>query len=119
MGGELRELLDEVHETIHAWWAHLRAPRVVGNPDDLGPDNDEIVFHPTSSKEGSEAALAEDNIICPVTRLKLDRLSGMYRCERCGIRYSPEGWLFLRETDRGACCSCKGIGTVRPVVKIW
>lgn len=119
MRGALKELFGEVHEAVQTWWLQFRTRRATAVVHDLTPDNDEIVFHPTDPDKGSDtASLDAGNSVCPVTRQSLDAKAGTYQCERCGIRYSPEGWQFLRQTDRGACCICRCIGTVRPVVKV-
>lgn len=54
------------------------------------------------SAPGDQAAL------CPVTRQTLDEGRMIYRCVRCHLSFSAEGWQFLKEMDRGRCCGCQG-----------
>ena len=52
--------------------------------------------------------------VCPVTRQKLLAGSQIFICQNCGTSYSPEGWEFLQEVDRGRCCNCHTAGTIQP-----
>jgi hypothetical protein len=46
--------------------------------------------------------------LCPITRLPLDASRVIFRCQRCQLSFSEEGWQFLKEMDRGRCCGCQG-----------
>ena len=52
--------------------------------------------------------------VCPVTRQKLQAGSQIFICHQCGTSYSPEGWEFLQEVDKGRCCNCHTAGTIQP-----
>jgi DNA-directed RNA polymerase subunit RPC12/RpoP len=60
------------------------------------------------------SAVTEIDPLCPVTRQKLTGMRIVYRCSRCGLNMSPEGWEFLRAMDKGKCCSCGARGTIAP-----
>jgi hypothetical protein len=73
----------------------------------------EIEFWPLSPQQA--AALGSDTaLVCPVTRQSLTNDAPLYLCRDCNTAYSAEGWLFLRETDKGRCCQCRHIGSVLP-----
>ena len=65
---------------------------------------------------GGQTAIAHSaadvTCVCPVTRKKLSQGSLVYQCRVCYVAYSPEGWAFLQEVDRGRCCSCRNKNTV-------
>jgi hypothetical protein len=50
--------------------------------------------------------------LCPITRQTLDTDRTIYRCERCQLSYSEEGWQFLREMDHGRCCGCQARNSI-------
>ncbi len=50
--------------------------------------------------------------LCPITRQTLDGDRAIYRCERCQISYSEEGWQFLRDMDHGRCCGCQSRNSI-------
>lgn len=52
--------------------------------------------------------------VCPVTRQTLQAGSQIFMCQQCGTAYSPEGWEFLQEVDKGRCCNCHAPGTIQP-----
>jgi len=52
--------------------------------------------------------------ICPVTRQRLQGGSQIFMCNQCGTSYSPEGWEFLQEVDKGKCCNCHAPSTIQP-----
>ena len=60
------------------------------------------------------AAAVEITPVCPITRQQLSGMRVVYRCSRCGLNISPDGWEFLRTMDRGKCCSCGARGTIAP-----
>ena len=52
--------------------------------------------------------------ICPITRQNLSTARRIYRCRRCRLAYSIEGWEFLQEVSRGECCGCRCANTIFP-----
>ena len=54
-----------------------------------------------------QSSPGEQAAVCPITRLPLDSGRMIYRCERCQLSYTEEGWQFLKEKDRGRCCGCR------------
>lgn len=52
--------------------------------------------------------------VCPVTRQKLQAGSQIFMCQQCGTAYSPEGWEFLQDVDKGRCCNCHAPETIQP-----
>ncbi len=60
-------------------------------------------------------ASTENVSVCPITRHPLDVHHLFYRCERCSLSFSVEGWDFIKRLDRGRCCGCHTRGTIRPV----
>lgn len=54
--------------------------------------------------------------VCPVTRQSLIPGSQIYMCQNCGTAYSPEGWEFLQEVDKGRCCNCRAENTIHSFV---
>ncbi len=60
------------------------------------------------------SAAAEIVTVCPITRQPLAGLRMIYRCTRCGLNISPDGWDFLHSMDKGKCCGCGAKGTIIP-----
>ncbi|HLK56972.1 MAG TPA: SWIM zinc finger family protein [Chthonomonadaceae bacterium] len=53
--------------------------------------------------------------ICPITRQPITGDRTIYQCRRCNTSYSPEGWEFLQQADKGRCCSCHARDTIAPL----
>jgi hypothetical protein len=58
------------------------------------------------------SSVSDQADLCPITRLPLDADRVIYRCERCQLSFSEEGWQFLKEMDRGRCCGCQGLNCI-------
>jgi hypothetical protein len=55
----------------------------------------------------------KNSCVCPVTRQSLKAGTQIFLCSQCGTAYSPEGWEFLVEVDRGKCCNCHNQNSVQ------
>ena len=103
--------------------ARLRGEAPPATP--YGPETQaerEMDFQPLSPIAGSSTGKASGagnprdvNCVCPVTRRPLRAGMRIYQCRECKMSYSPEGWEFLRKTDRGRCCGCRSARTIFPL----
>ena len=63
--------------------------------------------------KAAEAAALD--CLCPITRRPLSNTRTIYQCRQCKTSYSPEGWSFLLEADKGRCCTCHQQKTIAPL----
>ncbi len=122
MGG-LHDFLGGFRGTLQGWWNGIRGHRAHDWESISIPEPDNIIFTPLVPDGGlSPTADGTADIdpappVCPVTRQELEPGSRIYQCRVCGICYSPEGWQFLKQADRGQCCACRCRNTVLPMIK--
>ena len=105
-------------QRMNTLWADFRA-RLNGETEDPAavPDRNakdaEIEFQSLSASEAA-AQGRDQELICPVTRKSLKKGARLYLCRACNTSYSPEGWEFLKKTDKGRCCNCRERNSVFP-----
>ena len=105
-------------ERLTELWARIgfRRGGTSAAPDLAAERADDADIEFRSLSPAQAAALGADTgLLCPVTRLPLQKGSFLYLCRDCNTAYSAEGWDFLRKTDRGRCCHCRHTDSVVPL----
>jgi hypothetical protein len=107
----LQDWMDALLDRVVTFWRRLRTRNALPmtfEVEEPSAGTDEVVFE--------SVAPNERELVCPVTRQTLQAGERIFRCRRCGLGYSVEGWEFMKAAERGRCCGCKTVNTVLPYI---
>lgn len=112
-------MLNGLRDAMQNWLARRRSDAITHDPamEFHEHELDDVEFETLDPVTSTMAPLTPGTeLLCPVTRQPLKPGMRMYRCQRCGLAYSVEGWEFLRTVEKGRCCGCLQEKSVFPYV---